>query len=155
MGFPQYTLGNFTDSNGDALFSAALPPESQQLLGSTLDPRDPMTAMLMAGSSYLPQPSFNLNSDNNNNNATLAPTSAKVGNGMGAAMFPTFDGLNNTLAPSDIYNNDFTGQPQPSYFEEGMEETAGGSLSGTPGGFNADFNLFINPDQWSEVPNSS
>jgi hypothetical protein len=154
MGFPQYTLGNLTDSNGDVLFSAALPPESQQLLGSTLDPRDPMTAMLMAGSSCLPQPSFNSNSANNNsNNAVLASTGAKLGVSLGAAMFPSFDGMNNTLAPGENY--EFNALPQPNYFEEGMKEIMGDSLSGTLGGLNADFNLFIDPDQWGEVPNGS
>ncbi|KAH7401366.1 hypothetical protein BKA66DRAFT_405478 [Pyrenochaeta sp. MPI-SDFR-AT-0127] len=34
----------------------SLPPESQQFLGSALDPNDPRTAMFMSGSDNLPQP---------------------------------------------------------------------------------------------------
>ncbi|KAH8724680.1 hypothetical protein GQ44DRAFT_800026 [Phaeosphaeriaceae sp. PMI808] len=34
----------------------SLPPESQQLIGSSLDPNDPRTALFMAGSDNLPQP---------------------------------------------------------------------------------------------------
>lgn len=34
----------------------SLPPESQQLIGSALDPNDPRTALFMAGSDNLPQP---------------------------------------------------------------------------------------------------
>jgi hypothetical protein len=36
--------------------SFSLPPESQQFIGSALDPNDPRTAALMAGSENLPQP---------------------------------------------------------------------------------------------------
>ncbi|KAF2129887.1 hypothetical protein P153DRAFT_385118 [Dothidotthia symphoricarpi CBS 119687] len=36
--------------------SLSLPPESQQLIGSALDPHDPRTALFMAGSDNLPQP---------------------------------------------------------------------------------------------------
>lgn len=36
--------------------SFSLPPESQQFIGSSLDPNDPRTAMFMAGSDNLPQP---------------------------------------------------------------------------------------------------
>ncbi|KAH7394255.1 hypothetical protein DE146DRAFT_126525 [Phaeosphaeria sp. MPI-PUGE-AT-0046c] len=34
----------------------SLPPESQQFIGSSLDPNDPRTALFMAGSDHLPQP---------------------------------------------------------------------------------------------------
>lgn len=34
----------------------SLPPESQQFIGSSLDPNDPRTALFMAGSDNLPQP---------------------------------------------------------------------------------------------------
>ena len=34
----------------------SLPPESQQFIGSAMDPNDPRTAMFMAGSDNLPQP---------------------------------------------------------------------------------------------------
>jgi len=34
----------------------SLPPESQQFIGSSLDPHDPRTALFMAGSDNLPQP---------------------------------------------------------------------------------------------------
>ena len=34
----------------------SLPPESQQFIGSALDPNDPRTALFMAGSDNLPQP---------------------------------------------------------------------------------------------------
>lgn len=36
--------------------SMSLPPESQQFIGSALDPNDPRTALFMSGSDYLPQP---------------------------------------------------------------------------------------------------
>ncbi|KAF2023888.1 hypothetical protein EK21DRAFT_79943 [Setomelanomma holmii] len=61
----------------------SLPPESQQLIGSALDPNDPRTAMFMAGSEHLAQPfaptyTYNPNfsgksARNTNADDTLAP----------------------------------------------------------------------------------
>jgi hypothetical protein len=52
MGFPmgQQMLG------GPTPLSMALPAESQQFVGSILDPNDPRTAMFMSGSEHIPQP---------------------------------------------------------------------------------------------------
>lgn len=73
-------------------FTTALPPESQQMLGPALDPRDPMTSMLMAGSE----------------NFTSSPyypwggvqASAKLG-----TTHPSFAGMFTTLAPSALENS--------------------------------------------------
>ncbi|KAK8198925.1 hypothetical protein IWX49DRAFT_414056 [Phyllosticta citricarpa] len=69
-------------------FSMALPTETQQMLGPTLDPNDPQTALFMANSEMVPQfsqytynPNFNnlkarMNSATQGMNQTLAPSSA-------------------------------------------------------------------------------
>ncbi|CAO2656434.1 Nn.00g052370.m01.CDS01 [Neocucurbitaria sp. VM-36] len=48
-----YTIGAQPNTNPLTL---SLPPESQQLIGSALDPHDPRTAIFMSGSDNLPQP---------------------------------------------------------------------------------------------------
>ncbi|KAK8236108.1 hypothetical protein IWZ00DRAFT_446659 [Phyllosticta capitalensis] len=65
-------------------FSMALPAETQQMLGPTLDPNDPHTALFMANSEMLPQFSqYTYNPNYNNPKAHLAT-----------------QGMNQTLAPS-------------------------------------------------------
>jgi hypothetical protein len=123
------------------LFTTALPAESQMLLGSALDPQDPMTSMFMAGSQYIPNSYYNFD-------ATLPPT-------LSVQLYPSFDGLNKTLAPSELEMNlglDFQYAGQTSFFDAGMRETTA-SGTGTPGG--NDFNLFIDQDAWGEASQSS
>ena len=69
-----------------SMFSTTLPTESQLLLGSTLDPQDPLTAMFMAGNGSVPL--------YNPNQAT--PDLKNHG------VHPSFDGINATLAPSAL-----------------------------------------------------
>lgn len=74
-------------------FTTALPPESQQMLGPALDPRDPMTSMLMAGSeAYTSSPYYPWGSIQN-------PSKLE-------ATRPTFGGMFSTLAPSALDNTD-------------------------------------------------
>ncbi|KAI9797871.1 MAG: hypothetical protein M1833_005071 [Piccolia ochrophora] len=67
-------------------FSMSLPPESQMLLGGTLDPHDPLTSMLMAGSNMLPQANFNPNQTFPKEEEAEAP----------------YNGMNTTLALSAL-----------------------------------------------------
>lgn len=64
----------------------SLPPESQQLVGSALDPADPRTSLFMAGSENLPQPFTGTYTYNPN----LSPKSSRAMAGQGIAQ---------TLAP--------------------------------------------------------
>lgn len=65
--------------------TTSLPPESQQLLGGSLDPNDPLTSILMAGSDFM-LPSFSPN-----------PAAASKRH------YPSsYDGMNATLAPSAL-----------------------------------------------------
>ncbi|PSN62901.1 hypothetical protein BS50DRAFT_132385 [Corynespora cassiicola Philippines] len=59
--------------------SLSLPPESQQLLGSALDPNDPRTSIFMSGSDNLPQPftgtySYNPNLPAKSSHTAMAQT---------------------------------------------------------------------------------
>lgn len=151
---PQYPLGDLNDPTGYALLSVGLPPESQQFCGSALGPQDQVTSLLMAGSSYLPPVPLGLeNAYGYANGALAAPADAKLEMDIGAAIFPGFDGLGSAFDPGDGYHDEYH-IPPPSYFEDGTE-TTGDSSTNTPGEFTADFNLFINPDQWVEVSNNS
>jgi hypothetical protein len=62
---------------GSNPLSLSLPPESQQFLGSVLDPNDPRTAMFMAGSENLAQPFAPTYTYNPN----YSPKSIKAANG--------------------------------------------------------------------------
>ena len=59
----------------------SLPPESQQLIGSALDPNDPRTAIFMSGSDNLPQPFTPTYTYNPN--LSKATKTAIAGNGTG------------------------------------------------------------------------
>ena len=76
--------------------TTALPTESQQLLGSALDPYDPMTSMLMAGSDSMAQPFYN-----SMPTSLLKPRSFQ----------PSYDGMSATLAPSALDMTPHQGSP--------------------------------------------
>jgi hypothetical protein len=79
----------------------SLPPESQQFIGSALDPNDPRTATLMAGSENLPQPFMGTYTYNPN----LSPKSAQAGSaGNHSVTHAGFaaSGMTEMLAPADM-----------------------------------------------------
>lgn len=92
-------------------FTASLPTESQMLLGSVLDPNDPLTSMLMAGSENMMQSYYG-----------SSPSLPKQQN-----FHPSYDGMSATLAPSalDISSHQVIGLPPNS-------AVSSSSLSGTP-----------------------
>jgi hypothetical protein len=128
-----------------SLFTTALPAESQMLLGSVLDPQDPMTNMFMAGSQYMPNSYYNFD-------VTLPPTISVGKDVSGGQLYPSFDGLNTTLALEMNPELDFQYAGQTSFFEAEMKE-ATASGAGTPGG--NDFNLFIDQEAWGEASQNS
>ncbi|MCJ1390886.1 hypothetical protein MMC18_003747 [Xylographa bjoerkii] len=97
---PQYNGASYQDFSP---FTMSLPPESQMLLGSTLDPNDPLTSMLMAGSENFAQPYFN-NTFNLNSTNVLSKQSN---------FHPSYDGMSATLAPSALHMS-----PLPTTFNE-------------------------------------
>lgn len=107
-----------------------------------------MTNLFMAGSQYMPNSYYHFDS-------TLTQTFNVVKDVPGGQLYPSFDGLDATLAPSEPEMNpaglDFQYVGQMSFFDAGMKETTG-SGTGTPGG---DFNLFIDQEAWGESAPSS
>jgi hypothetical protein len=67
-------------------YTMSLPPETQMFLGNALDPNDPLTSMMMAGSENLPS---------QYNYGTYYPNPK-------AQHAPSYDGLMGTLAPSAL-----------------------------------------------------
>ena len=144
-------------------FSTSLPPETQMLLGSALDPNDPMTSMFMAGSENLPQP-YNYNFS--------PPMPQKT-----RSFQQSFDGMSATLAPSALdmsprqqsYNQPLKNMPAgsaltPSFqlgFDGSMSEFAKGQMftsansstgsgTATPGAIDGGWDAFINDTSWAE-----
>lgn len=137
-------------------FTTALPAETQMLLGSALDPNDPMTSMLMAGSENLPMPFNYLNSS-----LLQKPHS----------FHQSFDGMSATLAPSALdmspRQHDYTHPPSsmsmsnsqlgysdslPDFSKSQMftPGSATGSGTDTPGGIDGGWDSFINDNSWTE-----
>jgi hypothetical protein len=73
-------------------FSTSLPPESQSLLGSALDPNDPFSLMLMSGSDRSQQPFYSYNPNPSSKSRSMHP-------------HPSYDGMNQTLAPGALVTN--------------------------------------------------
>ncbi|KAL8694001.1 MAG: hypothetical protein Q9218_001300 [Villophora microphyllina] len=67
--------------------SATLPPESQQLLASALDPKDPMNSMLIGGNDNFAQPCWAPN--------FVSPLKTRN-------FHPSYNGMSATLAPSAL-----------------------------------------------------
>jgi hypothetical protein len=137
----------------------SLPPESQQLVGSALDPNDPRTSLFMSGSENLPQPFTGTYTYNPN----LSPKSSRVmASGASQTLAPEqsikIDPLGDstsTTPVSGFSDNLFTSQPlfTPSAFEYSNffdqytapdgSRSANGSLLGEP----YEDNSFVNWDQ--------
>jgi hypothetical protein len=74
-------------------FTTSLPPEAQQLLGPGLDPNDPFTSVLMAGSeNYTSNPYYPWGN---------LPSSGKLGQ-ITPSIHPSYNGMSATLAPSAL-----------------------------------------------------
>ena len=145
--------------------TTSLPTESQMLLGSTLDPNDPTTAALMAGSENIPMPFDNGGSSHRD---------MKI-----RGFNQPFEGMSTTLAPSALdmapHNHNFNLSQNgigmnshstpglPLSFEGSLTDfskgqhyfasgnSSGGSGAGTPGG-DANWEAFINDASWAENP---
>ena len=84
----QHQYGGMNGLSNMSPFTTSLPTEAQMLLGPALDPNDPFTSMLMAGSENLPQP-YNYN--------TTPSTLQKP-----RSFNQSYDGMSATLAPSAL-----------------------------------------------------
>ena len=158
----QHLFGGMNAFSSISPFSTSLPTEAQMLLGSALDPNDPFTSMLMAGSENLPQP-YNYN--------TTPSTFQKP-----RSFAQTYDGMSATLAPSaldmsprhHIYAQPATTipvSPTPSSafhlpydglpdFSKSQMFAGGNSAAGsgtvTPAGIDGGWDAFINEAPWTE-----
>ena len=163
---PQQQNQSFNNANGYlnmSPFTTSLPTESQMLLGSALDPNDPFTSMLMAGSENLPQP-YNYNSTPS---VLQKPRS----------FHQSYDGMSATLAPSaldmsprqqayklPISSPSVAPAPTPNFqlgFESAMPDFSKGHMfngghsstasgTATPAGIDGSWDAFINDTSWVE-----
>lgn len=129
--------------------SMSLPPESQQFLGSALDPDDPRTSIFMAGSDQIPQPfgkyTYNPNIGDKllraENSATFSPI--KVETAMENA-----PSSNTPSAVSDGYN--ITGYESQNPFSDGADFTQANSFQNVQDELEmtAFEDAFTNADVW-------
>lgn len=141
-------------------FSTALPTESQMLLGSALDPNDPLTSMMMAGSENMAHPNFynstpaslskqrNFHPSYDGMSATLAPSALDMSQGMVGTQPPTTStSLGNPgfqLAFDSTFPDFTKGQPM-----FGGPNSSNGSGTVTPG-LDGGWDAFINDNPWTE-----
>ena len=149
-----YTANAYADLGP---FSTSLPMESQMMLGSTLNPADPLTSMLMAGSENMAQPMlgynhFSANTMNMNlkqsgfhpsydgMSATLAPSALDMSpQSRGYSQDSTATGVDATAAPSFNYNfdNNFGDYKGSNYLQFGSGADSGTVTPGVDGGWDA------------------
>ena len=153
---PQYNPAMYQNTSP---FSMALPPESQMLLGSALDPNDPLTSMLMAGSENMQEPFYNFN-------VGLAPKQSNL--------HPSYDGMSATLAPSALdmspsqtrymnpsltsaesfntsaYNFGFDGNAVDLKGVNFTRSNSGAQSGTTTPGIDGTWDTFINDNSWTE-----
>ena len=158
----QHPLGGMNGFSNMSPFTTSLPTEAQMLLGPGLDPNDPFTSMLMAGSENLPQ-AYNYN--------TTPSTHQKP-----RSFAQTYDGMSATLAPSaldmsprhQIYAPPVTtvsASPTSSSafhlpydnlpdYSKSQVYTGGNSAAGsgtvTPAGIDGCWDAYINDTPWCE-----
>ena len=159
----QHPFGGMNGLSNISPFTTSLPTEAQMLLGPALDPNDPFTSMLMAGSENLPQP-YNYN--------TTPSTVQKP-----RSFNQSYDGMSATLAPSALDmdpRHQIYAQPSTTIsaspisssafhlpydgslpdFSKGPiyagVNSAGGSGTVTPAGIDGSWDAFINDTPWTE-----
>lgn len=159
----QHSLGGMNGYSNMGPFTTALPTEAQMLLGSALDPNDPFTSMLMAGSENLPQaynhnttPSTlqkprSFNQSYEGMSATLAPSALDMSpRHQIYAQPPATISASPASSPAirlpyDCSFNDFSKTPM---FIGG--NSASGSGTVTPAGLDGGWDAFINDTSWAE-----
>ncbi|KAL8907845.1 MAG: hypothetical protein Q9207_001168 [Kuettlingeria erythrocarpa] len=140
--------------------SATLPPESQMLLGSALDPKDPMTSMLMGSHdnmfpSYWPAApaggtkprSFNTSYDGMS--ATLAPSALDMSpHHLHYHQTQSMSTMSSTANPSFLAFDNGMFDYSKSYFQGSGSSHGSGTV--TPGGLDGGWEAFINESPWAE-----
>ncbi|KAF2121822.1 hypothetical protein BDV96DRAFT_593791 [Lophiotrema nucula] len=99
----------------------SLPPESQQFVGSALDPQDPRTSMYMAGSERIPQP-FGIYTYNPNLSPKSSRTMGASTAGLNTSSCASSAGLNQTMSPHGLMHLDTS-------VDGGMSSQPGSAMS--------------------------
>lgn len=156
---PSWSMAGYPNTTP---FTTSLPMESQMLLGSALDPNDPFTSMLMAGSENMPHP-YNFNASSSQQkprnlsqacegmSATLAPSaldmsprhqnyhSPAASMSVAPASIPAF---------SSVYDGAIPDFSKAQMFMGGTSSS--GSGTATPGAIDGGWDSFINDTNWAE-----
>jgi hypothetical protein len=146
--FPFMTM-NY-DSSSQVLnmnpLSFSMPPESQQFIGSALDPNDPRTPMLMAGSEYIPQPFGNYKYNPNIGTKTSRADETSTLNSKGSNLIK----LETSNLPSAVLDGEMFAHNNYEYsslFSEGIDFTQPNTIQ-AESEYKDMENDFINPDAW-------
>lgn len=157
------TFDPITQNLNFSPFSTSLPTETQQFLGSSLDPNDPCTSMLMAGSDMMPRPSYSYNPNLSSKGRMSQPAS---NSGMNQTLSPGTepethpDKSDNFSNPPSVMTEETCESFTPAYqfnldgsfgdpFKTGM--TRNNSVEGSPGPITpGEWNSLLNSNVWQE-----
>lgn len=153
---PQHPYPATAGYSNTSPFSTSLPMESQMLLGSALDPNDPLTSMLMAGGENMPQPYNYANPSNlqkprstaypyGGMSATLAPSALDMSPRNQTYMQPSMT-MSASPAPTPAFLSPYEGS-MPDFSKSQMftgNNSSHGSGTATPGAIDGGWEAFIN-----------
>lgn len=123
-------------------FTTALSGNLQGLLGDTLNPNDPFTSQLMAGSGTLPGNFYDFSTQ---------PELPATTNIAKSQTHPSFDGLTSTLAPAAADASQPTFDYNSSYFNDAFSSTTLESTPNvTPGANDNSWTAFFDTDAYEQ-----
>lgn len=133
----------------------SLPPESQQLIGSALDPNNPRTALFMSGSDNLPQPfaptySYNPNISKPRTISSTADTltvpAPTLSRGLSLKLESASDATASSSISEGFYNNDSFLTPGNGDYNAFFDFQGGDLIQEHGTGDHLDGNNFVNWD---------
>lgn len=159
----QHPFGGMNGFSNMSPFTTSLPTEAQMLLGSALDPNDPFTNMLMAGSENLPhaynynttpstlQKPRSFNQSYDGMSATLAPSALDMSPRHQIYAQPSTT-VSASLASSPAFQLPYDGSLHDFSKSHlyGGANSASGSGTVTPAGNDGGWDAFINDTSWTE-----
>ncbi|KAL9000854.1 MAG: hypothetical protein Q9169_000609 [Polycauliona sp. 2 TL-2023] len=142
-------------------FTCSLPPESQMLLGSALDGKDPMNSIFMGGSDGFAQSYWssglgasikprNFHPSFDGMSATLAPSALEIPPQPMGHNFLQHTSMPSTNSPFLSFDGNVAEYPKSCYHHTNPTPSSHGSGTVTPGALNGGWDAFINDSSWAE-----
>lgn len=142
-------------------FTTSLPPESQMLLGSALDVKDPINSILMGGNDGFAQSCWasgfgastkprNFHPSYDGMSATLAPSALDMpSHSMSHNLFQQMSSMPTTNPPFLSFDGNMP-EYSKGFYQNNNASSSHGSGTVTPGVLDGGWDAFINDNSWAE-----